>query len=309
VQLVMLAAGHGRRFGGLKQLAPIGPNGETLMDYTAREAEVCGYAGLIVVVREEIQHEIRAHAARSWPKLLPVEFVIQGATPGTAQAVASTRPVVDGPIGVVNADDYYGSDALQTLRDHFGRPHVASAEHHRKSGQPLDRSDAHLLVAYRLTNTVLNEGRVNRALCDVASDGRLRAVREHTMARREDGSFDAMPLNAVPSGQQAADSPAWTMQLTGQEAVSTNLWGFHPRLLDHLDCALQHFDAERAARPELLLPDVVGQLIDAGTDAVLVEQTDSRCLGVTYPGDVVTVRDEIARELAASSSSRLAKIS
>src|SRR5579863_10053944 len=103
MRLVILAAGHGRRFGGLKQLAPVGPNGEAIMDYTASAAQSCGFDGIVVVVRKDIRHEIVEHIKGNWPSDLPVYYAIQGPVPGTAQAVLSAAPYLDGPFGIANA--------------------------------------------------------------------------------------------------------------------------------------------------------------------------------------------------------------
>ena len=115
MQLVVLAAGHGRRFGGLKQLVPVGPGGEALMDYTVRDAIEAGFDGIILIVREEIQGELMEHIGSFWPAEFPVVPVVQGPIAGTAQAVESARPFIDGPFGVANADDLYGKMAIARL--------------------------------------------------------------------------------------------------------------------------------------------------------------------------------------------------
>ena len=115
MQLVLLAAGHGRRFGGLKQLAPVGPRDEAIMDNTARSAAASGFESVVLVVREEIRAEISAHVRRRWPAELAVELVCQAPVPGTAQAVLSARPLVTGPFAVANADDLYGDEAFVAL--------------------------------------------------------------------------------------------------------------------------------------------------------------------------------------------------
>src|SRR5271165_7003921 len=139
MQLVVLAAGFGRRFGGLKQLAPVGPNGEALMDYTARDAVAAGFNGVILIVREDVQDELLEHTSSFWPPELPVHPVIQGAIAGTAQAVESARPFVDGPFGVANADDLYGQEAIGALAEHL------------RTGA----AGEHVLVGYHLRNTVI----------------------------------------------------------------------------------------------------------------------------------------------------------
>ncbi|HUZ19586.1 MAG TPA: NTP transferase domain-containing protein [Acidimicrobiales bacterium] len=295
MQLVILAAGHGRRFGGLKQLAPVGPNGEAIMDYTALAAEASGYDGIVLVVREDIREEILAHVRRRWPSTLQVSTVCQPPVPGTAQAVLSARPALHGPFGVANADDLYGEQALGMLIEHF------SVGTHAAGDDSV--AGRHVLVAYRLLRTVLTAAAVTRGLCEVDEEGELRRIVEHTVRLREDGSFDATPLPRNAPGEIAKDKPV-TRRLDGLQRVSMNLWGFHPRLLDHLVDALAHFDPETAVRRELLLPDVVGSLVERRHDSVHVVETDSRCIGVTHQADIAIVREEVAAAQAALASSK-----
>lgn len=271
MQLVLLAAGHGRRFGGLKQLAPVGPAGEAIMDYTARSAAASGMGSVVVVVREEIREEIARHVRRRWPVELSVELACQAPVPGTAQAVLSARPYVSGPFAVANADDLYGQQAFAAL---VGGPESAA-------GEP-----PHLLVAYQLARTILTDGAVTRGLCEVDEACLLRTIVEHTVQRHEDGSFFAHPLGR----------PGQPRSLTGAERVSMNLWGFAPRLFDHLEEALTSFDPRRAPRPELLLPDVVNDLVHRGADQVQVVDTSAPCLGVTHQEDLSLVRAQLAGE-------------
>jgi dTDP-glucose pyrophosphorylase len=291
VQLVILAAGHGRRFGGLKQLAAVGPNGEAIMDYTAMAAEACGYDSIVVVVREEIRDEILTHIRRNWPGGLDVSVVCQPPIPGTAQAVLAARPALHGSFAVANADDLYGEPALRALIGYFSNGPVVAG------GAP----DSHLLVAYHLVRTVLTAGPLTRGLCDVDENGTLRAIVEHTVCLREDGRFDARALPSNAHGTHRSSSPHGPRILSGSEWVSMNLWGFRARMLDELAFALEHFDAELSARPELLLPDVVGGLVASGRDTVHVIATDERCIGITHPEDMSIVREEVAHATASRS--------
>jgi hypothetical protein len=293
VQLVILAAGHGRRFGGLKQLAPVGPNGEAIMDYTARAAQSCGFSGIVLVVRAEIAEEVASHVRHRWPSDLPVDFACQPAVPGTAQAVLSTRPLVSGPFGVANADDLYGEAALRLIVEHVDGGLAATDPTDR--GATRSATTEHLLVAYRLARTVLSGATVTRGLCEVGPDHRLERVVEHRVHLHDDGSFDATPL---PGSAAAAGDRLERALLSGNELVSMNLWGFDPRLFDELDEAVRAFDPTTASRPELLLPDVVGQLVRTGRDQVRVVETENRCIGITHREDIPIVRGEIVREIA-----------
>ena len=278
MQLVLLAAGHGRRFGGLKQLAPVGPRGEAIMDYTARDAVAGGFGGVILIVREEIQEELLDHVESFWPAELNVESVIQGAIAGTAQAVGSARPFIDGPFGVANADDLYGTPAVVALAEHLKVP---SAEQ--------------VLVAYRLRDTVLTDATVTRGICEAGADSLLGRIVEHSVRRLPDGTFEGSPLVG-----RGADEPR---PLSGEEDVSMNLWGFAETMLDELDDALDAFEPETAPHlegkpPELLLPDVVGRVVAAGRAPIRVVPSNSRCIGLTHPDDVPLVRSLIAEGLA-----------
>jgi molybdopterin-guanine dinucleotide biosynthesis protein A len=282
MQLVVLAAGHGRRYGGLKQLAAVGRNGECIMDYTARNAERCGIEGAVVVVREDIRAQIVAHVRRFWPVTMPVEFVVQSPIPGTAQAVYAARSVVDGTFVVVNADDHYGEA-------------VAELKHHLDSAE----DDAHLLVGYQLRHTVLTASPVTRGLLEVDNHDRLAMIVEHKVAvRNDEPKFEVRPL---PSNEPAEISERGQMVprlLGGEELVSMNLWGFHQRLFDHLEALLATFDPATAPRPELLLPDVVGHLIATRSDRVDVLRSSSRCVGITHPDDLDILRGEFGAAAA-----------
>ncbi|MGO9333988.1 MAG: NTP transferase domain-containing protein [Acidimicrobiales bacterium] len=279
MQLVVLAAGHGRRFGGLKQLASVGPRGEALMDFTARDALAAGFGGVILVVREEIQDELLDHIGSFWPADLPVEPVIQGAIAGTAQAVESARPFIDGPFGVANADDLYGAPAIVTLADQLRR---------RTPGE-------HVLVGYRLRDTVITDDPVTRGICETLDDALLSRIVEQQVRRLPDGTFEGSPI----AGSNAGHLP----RLSGEERVSMNLWGFAESMLDEIDDALDGFEPasaphDEAKPPELLLPDVVGRVVAEGRARIRVVPSHSRCIGLTHPGDVPLVRSLVAEELA-----------
>ncbi|MGO9581443.1 MAG: NDP-sugar synthase [Acidimicrobiales bacterium] len=274
MQLVVLAAGFGRRFGGLKQLVPVGPEGETLMDYTASDALAAGFDGVILIVREEIQDELLSHVRSSWPADLPVVPVVQGPIAGTAQAVESARPFVDGPFGVANADDLYGKQAMATLADQL------------RKGNPGE----HLLVGYHLKDTVITDDTVTRGLCEIEADDYLNRIVEEKVRRLGDGTFEGSPIAGGAGG---------THRLSGEEQVSMNLWGFSESMLDEIDDGLDGFDPdtaphEEAKPPELLLPEVVGKAVAEGRARIRVVPSNSRCIGLTHPDDLPLVRSLIA---------------
>jgi hypothetical protein len=249
------------------------------MDYTARHALAAGFGGIILVVREEIQDELVAHVKSAWPPELPVEPVVQGPIAGTAQAVESARPFVDGPFGVANADDLYGQEAIGALAEHL------------RTGA----AGEHVLVGYHLRNTVITDEAVTRGLCEIGGDGYLSRIVEHRVQRLAGGGFEGSPRGGDGAGE--------TRLLTGDEQVSMNLWGFAESMLEELDGGLDAFDPETAPReegkpPELLLPEVVGQAVAAGRARIRVVASNSRCIGLTHPGDLPLVRKLVAEGLS-----------
>jgi hypothetical protein len=287
--LVLLAAGMGSRFGGPKQIAPIGPGGSALIDYAARDAMAAGFGRLVLIVRGEIAEAVESHIDRHWPAELRPEYVRQDLEPaavtaraagrqkplGTAHALVAAGPSLeDGPFGVANADDLYGASAFAML-----------AQHLRQGG-------GHALVGYRLANTLLGDRPVNRALCEVGADGNVTGIVEGAVHVDGDGDRDP-ELTWRPIGAPEADARI----MKGDEPVSMNLWGFTPAILDVLNNAFAAFSAGDgiAAGEELFLPNVVGEhLRSAGGDLTLTMLlSDDRCLGVTHPDDVPLLQETL----------------
>ncbi len=248
--LVLLAAGMGSRFGGPKQIAPIGPGGSALIDYAARDAVAAGFGRLVLIVRGEVIEAVERHVAAHWPADIRPEYVRQDleasavaavaagrAKPlGTAHALVAAAPSLDGPFGVANADDLYGASAFKLLADH------------------LAGGGGHTLVGYRLANTLLGDRPVNRALCRVDPAGHLTGIVEGAVDVGDDG------LTWRPIGAAEAEAQA-------MKGVSAG--------------------GGIAAGEELFLPNVVGEHLGppAGLDVTVLVSED-RCLGVTHPDDV-----------------------
>jgi hypothetical protein len=273
--LVILAAGHGRRFGGLKQLAAVGPEDQSLIDYTALDAAASGFERIVLVVRDEIIEEVEGHIRKHWPSSIDWDFAIQRGIAGTAQAVLAAAQLVDEPFAVSNADDHYGLPALRLLHERL----------------PAADAGSHLLVGFRLGSTVFNPGTVTRGVCRVDPEERLVDIVEQKVTPLgEDLGFEGVPAGAEPG------APA--QPLSGDEVVSMNLWGFHPRIFGHLAAAIEAFDPpppppDAVKPPELLLPDVVQDLVRSGADAVQVAATTGSCIGITHPEDLAFVRREL----------------
>ena len=274
---MLLAAGMGSRFGGPKQIAPIGPGGSALIDYAARDAVAAGFERLVLIVRGEIADAVESHVRRHWPGEIRPEYVRQDLEPaavaavaagrvkplGTAHALVAAAPCLDGAFGVANADDLYGGSAFKLLGGH------------------LTGGGGHALVGYRLANTLLGDRPVNRALCEVDSDGNVTGIVEGAVHIADGGELTWRPVGG-------SDAEARVMK--GDEPVSMNLWGFTPEILPVLKEGFAAFSAgdRVAAGEELFLPNVVGEhLRSAGGHLVVIMLiSDDRCLGVTHPDDV-----------------------
>ncbi|GAC1597335.1 MAG: sugar phosphate nucleotidyltransferase [Acidimicrobiales bacterium] len=267
VTLVLLAAGMGSRFGGLKQLAPVGPNGEAIFDYTVRDAQAAGVDRVVLIVRDEIREAISDHVARRWPGDLEIEWVLQQ-TPagrakplGTAHAVLATRPTVGGPFLVLNADDHYGSECFPEIVAH------------------LTTTSEHVLAGFRVDRTLLGPAPVNRGRVWADADGRVTGVAEGRVETRSDGGLEW-------TGAERTD------RLGGHEPVSMNLWGFQPSLYSWLDQAWKDFVADGldAGDAELLLPTVVDDMLTSGMETVRLLPTEAWCLGVTHADDLPLIQ-------------------
>lgn len=261
--MVVLAAGLATRFGGLKQLAPVGPAGEALMDFTLADSRAAGFDRVVVVVRREIEEEMAAHVARVARAVpgLRVDLVRQEQPLGSAHALLACREVLDEPFAVANADDYYGAHAVASLRRFLdgARPHTAA------------------VVGYRLASTLSAVGGVSRAVCRVREDHTLEAIAEHRDIRRA--------ANAIRSDTDD-DLPA-------DAVVSMSLWGFTTTIFVDLGERFERFRTRRADDREFSLPDVVGDLVAEDRLQVTVLPTDDRWLGITYAEDLPAVRDAI----------------
>jgi CTP:molybdopterin cytidylyltransferase MocA len=263
--LVILAAGMGSRFGGVKQLAAVGPNGEVIMDYNASRARAAGFTTIVIVTREALADDLRLHLA-GWPPSVDVRVVFQDRDKlaanrpkplGTAHAaLVGMRAVSDTAVAVVNADDLYAADAFAHLARH------------------LTHAEGPGLTTFAVRSTLLTGAPVTRALCDVDEHGRLRTIEEGTV-----------------TGTEWRGLSGRTVTLTGDEPVSMNCWGFPATAADALDNATQEFLAagRAATNDEVLLPEVVRTAMPA---AVAFHSAGS-CVGVTHPGDLELVRGRI----------------
>ena len=283
--IVVLAAGLGTRFGSLKQLAPLGPAGEALLDYTLYDAAAAGFSRAVLVVAPETVEPTNAHL-RDFAPPLPVALVVQSigdarrSKPwGTAHATLIGASALAGPFAVANADDAYGSEAIATMASFLREP------------EPGDVRSSGAVVGYPAGSTLSVNGGVSRAVCRVDEQGLLLAIEEHTGVRRT-------ATSTGPATGPSIVSDTGTLHET--TAISMNLWGFHPSFVEVLRPVVERFVATAPAdEHELRLPDVVGDLVAGGTLRVAVLPTTSSWLGVTYPDDAPGVRHRLAALAAA----------
>ncbi len=285
--LVVMAAGIGSRYGGIKQIDPVGPSGEILLDYSVFDALHSGFEKVVFVIRKEIEEVFRERVDLTIRARCEIEYVIQSleAVPegfdvpptrkkpwGTAQAVLLCKNVVHDPFGVINADDFYGQASFLTLKRHLS------------NAQDRDEIYDIGLVGYRLDHTLTEHGHVSRGVCAVSPEGYLMTIDERKRIKR----FG----NIV---KYAKDDGTW-IEIPADSTVSMNMWGFTLGIFTELRGRFPHFLQERAddiESAEYLLPDVVGELVRKNRARVRVLPTSARWLGVTYPEDKTAVRKGI----------------
>ena len=265
--LVVMAAGRGSRFGGMKQVAQIGPSGESLFDYAVYDALRSGFEDIVFVVSEASVDAVEGHVNAGCGRHVEVGYALQKAEGrtkpwGTGHAVLTACGEVDGAFGVVNADDFYGQASFKML----GRELASD-------------SPDHALVGFHLLDSLSPNGGVSRGLCGVEG-GFLTSITElHEVV-------------AAGDGVQCREGIA----LTGDELISANLWGFRPSFCRTLTERFEQFLGDRGNDPvaEFLIGDAVASLADAGKEKVRVVPTTERFLGITYSDDVAGATAEIA---------------
>ena len=285
--LVILAAGRSTRFGRLKQLAPIGPGGEALLDYALYDAALAGFTRFLLVVQKTLRPDFEAHL-RAAATHLDIRYAYQRmAHPGlvddpppgrirpwgTGFAVLAAGEQVDGAFAVCNADDFYGRRAYAAL---------AGAMRGAQSAPGAARNTTHFTIGYPLEVTLSESGGVSRGLCEIDESGALRRLTEGLGLRREGDR--AM-------GRDVAGRP---LDVLLQTPVCTNLWGFQPDILPPLRDLFAAFLASGPGLDrEFYLSEAVNDLIEAGRARCTVLRTRERWLGVTFPGDHAGVAESL----------------
>jgi hypothetical protein len=288
--LLILAAGMGSRYGGLKQIEPMGPHGETLFDYAVFDAQRAGFGKVVFTIRRDIEAEFLEMVARKYEQQLEVRIVHQeldmlppsfSVPPdrskpwGTAHATLQAAAVIDEPFAVINADDFYGRSAFEIMAGF-----LAGAKNRLDGDSRVGR---YANVGYVLRDTLSEHGTVVRGVCQCNDAGMLEQI------------VETHGIEKVGSGARTTDTDGLTRTFTGDEIVSLNFWGFTPIVFTHLLACFERFLEERGHDPvaEFFLPTAIDDLIGAGLAEVRVLRGGGPWFGVTYPDDAPVVRRSI----------------
>ncbi|MFP4542380.1 MAG: NDP-sugar synthase [Opitutales bacterium] len=291
--LLVLAAGMGSRFGGLKQLEPLGPAGETLLDYAVFDARAAGFGRVVFVIRESFGDAFREQVLGRLPGDLGVDLVYQETDRlpfgsrvavdrqkpwGTGHAVLVAAAQVEEPFAVINADDFYGRAAYARAAEFF------------RASRPGDWPLPLALVAFSLGQTLSPHGSVSRGICEVDAAGLLTGMSEHLRITPDEGGSGA--LSEGPDGT--------VRQLPAETPASMNFFVFQPGVFAFLDAQFRQFLETHGDDPraEFQLPTAVGAMIRRGQASVRVLRSAEAWMGVTYPGDRETVRARLAERVA-----------
>ena len=287
--LLILAAGMGSRFGGLKQVEPVGPNGEAIIDYTIYDAIRAGFGKVVFIIRESFADAFREKFDARLSGKIEVEYVFQeldklpeGFTLpegrekpwGTAHAILVAKNAIREPFCALNADDFYGKNAYQVMAD-FLTTSIAETEYS--------------MVGYELNKTLSDFGSVSRGLCDVDNNNNLKKIVETTKIVKK----HAVVVSIEEDGNETL--------LTGKESASMNIWGFKPSVFAVLEEKFTKFLTTEIHKPksEIYIPSVVFEIIQEGKGTVKVLKADSPWFGVTYQEDKPLVVNKIKQLIEA----------
>ena len=287
--LIIMAAGMGSRYGGLKQMDPMGRNGEVILDYSIFDAKRAGFKRVIFLIKHEIENDFKRLVGSHLSEQLEVRYAFQEldklpegyAVPaerkkpwGTGHAVLCCADLVDAPFAVINADDYYGPEAFRLAYD---------ALTHLEDGDRMNW----MMVGYRLKNTLTENGYVARGVCSVDSGDMLQAVVEQTH------------IISTVDGPMFTEDGETYRRLSPETIVSMNMWGFTPGMIrvlkDGFPAFLDQALKENPVKAEYFLPFAVQSMLEKGCAAVRVMATEDRWLGVTYREDRASVMEAFAR--------------
>ena len=283
--LVIMAAGMGSRYGGLKQIDPIGPNGEIIMDYSIYDALKAGFGKVVFIIKKEIEEAFREAIGSKIEKKVDTTYVFQDIDDlpegfkrpqdrvkpwGTGHAVLSCRDHVDTPFAVINADDFYGRNSFQVLCDYL---------------KDIDdvKSYNYAMVGFILNNTLTEHGHVSRGVCQVNDQGYLEEIQERTKIQR------------FSDGVKYQENDEW-ITIPEDSIVSMNMWGFTPSIFHELEAGFVRFlenNKDNIDKAEFFLPNLVGDLVRENKAKVKVLSSRERWYGVTYREDKPVVKKAI----------------
>ena len=280
--LVVMAAGMGSRFGGLKQVEPIGPKGEALLDFSVYDAKKAGFTKVVFIIKHQIEKEFKELVGKRIEKIIDVEYAFQEIDKlpdgfvapddrtkpwGTGHAIYCSRDIVKTPFAVINADDYYGKSAFQKIYNHL-----------------KEQKGDYCMVGFRLANTLTENGSVSRGVCEI-EDGKLKSVTERT--KIVDCKYTEDDINWIP--------------LSPDTVVSMNMWGFTPDFFEYVERDLKTFLKEKINVPkaEFYLPSVASGVINNKEKDVTVLVAEDKWYGVTYKEDKDDVVAAIGEKIAA----------
>ena len=292
--LLVLAAGIGSRYGGLKQIDPIGPHGEVILDFSVHDALRAGFGKVVFVIRRDIEKPFREMLGRRYESIVPVAYAFQelNALPpgfavppgrvkpwGTGHAILVAAPEIHEPFAAINADDFYGADSYRVMADYLRSGTTDSA-----------------MVGFTLRNTLSEHGSVARGICRVDNTGYLQEV------------VELLKIFKDGTGAKYLDDTGQEQRLTGNEPVSMNFWGFQPTVFGHLGRLFTEFLQAhgREEKSEFLIPRVVDALVKEGHLKVRVLPTHATWFGVTYQEDKPAVAAAIQQLIARGEYPRLA---
>ena len=281
--LVIMAAGMGSRYGGLKQIDPVDEQGHIIMDFSIYDAKKAGFEKVVFIIKKENEADFKEAVGKRMEEVMEVSYVFQDlhnlpegyevpegrVKPwGTAHAVFSCIDEIDGPFAVINADDYYGRDAFQKIYDYL-------------STHEDDDKFRYTMVGYQLENTLTENGHVARGVCTMNEAGELVSVVERTrIEKKGDGA-----------AYTEDEGETWT-ELPKGSIVSMNMWGLHPEFFEVLEKGFREFLSkveENSLKAEYLLPTIVGDLLADGSADVKVLRSHDKWFGVTYKEDKAVV--------------------
>ena len=290
-QLIVMAAGTGSRYGGLKQIDSIGPSGETVMDYAIYDAVGAGFEKVIFIIHKDFEEPFREKIGRPVEKHVETAYVFQelGALPdgytlpagrekpwGTAHAVLCAKAEVTNPFAVITADDVYGKNSFRIMGDYL------------RGAKDTDDAYDYSMVGFVLENTLTEHGHVARGICTVTDDGFLSTVVERTKIRR----FGDVVKYVGNDGE-------W-VEISTRSIVSMSLWGFTPSFIGELERGFLTFLKGHITDPkaEYFIPSIVNKLLEEHIATVRVLPTDEKWLGITYPQDKPEIEAAIADRIS-----------